>query len=270
MVMPSNRRATKRKGSLVATTITARQRRFIDEYLIDRNASAAALRAGFKEPAWGRRLLTDPRYRLVQDTVAKAIAKASERAEIDAAWVLRQWADIATADPNELVQYRRSCCRHCWGVGHAYQWSQAELDRETSRVIGMGKPAPDASGGVGFDLNREPNPECPECGGEGKGRMIVADTRNLTGPARRLYAGVKLGKDGLEVKMRDQDGALANIAKHLGMFPSRVELTGKDGGPVQHQALPTDLSNLSDDELSNLEAIAAKLGQSPGPGDDPG
>ena len=49
-----------------------------------------------------------------------------------------------------------------------------------------------------------------------------------------------------------------------------VELTGRGGAPVQHQNLSPDLSNLSDDELSNLEAIAAKLGQSAKPGADPG
>ena len=266
------RAPVKRKQPPESLRITARQQRFIDEYLRDpkRDASACALRAGFADGSFGRRLLSDPRYRLVQEAVAAGIARASERAEIDAAFVLRQWADIATADPNDLVQYRRGCCRHCWGVDHAYQWTEAELAHESAKLINAGKPRPDAPGGTGFDVNREPNPACPECGGEGRGRMIVADTRRLSGAARRLYAGVKLGKDGLEVKMRDQDAALANIAKHLGMFPSRVELTGRDGGPVQHQSVPPDLSNLSDDELSSLEAIAAKLGRNSGPGDDPG
>jgi phage terminase small subunit len=80
-----------------------------------------------------------------------------------------------------------------------------------------------------------------------------------------LYAGVRVGKDGLEVKMHDQLRALDAVARHIGMFPSKVELTGKDGGPVRHQNVPTDLSNLSDDELAHLEAIAAKLGHPAGP-----
>ena len=271
--MADSRKPTARKtapkgnGAAKGRKLTPRQQRFVDEYLVDLNASAAALRAGYASPELGRRLVTKSH---VADAITKRRAEVSEEAKIDAAWVLKQWADIAGADPNELVQYRRNCCRHCWGVGHAYQWTDAELERERLDAVNKGKPAPDESGGIGFDLNREPNPLCPECGGEGRGRMIVADTRKLPLHAKRLYAGVKLGKDGLEIKMRDQDGALANIAKHLGMFPSKVELTGKDGGPVQHQNVSPDLSNLSDDELSNLEAIAAKLGQSPGPGGDTG
>ena len=262
--------ASKGKGAAKERKLTPKQQRFVEEYLIDLNATQAAIRARYSVKTAediGRQLL---RKTPVAAAITSQRAKVSERAEIDAAWVLRQWADIANADPNDLVQYRRNCCRHCWGVGHAYQWTEAELERERLEAVNKGKQGPDESGGVGFDLNREPNPLCPECGGEGRGRMIVADTRKLAPRAKRLYAGVKLGKDGLEIKMRDQDAALANIAKHLGMFPSRVELTGRDGGAIRHQTIAPDLSNLSDDELSNLEAIAAKLGQPARPGDDKG
>lgn len=269
---PSPKTAAKPKAEAKARTLTPRQQRFVEAYAKGATGSDAYKQAGYSgtgnvAEAAASRLLRNVQ---VATAIADLRAKAAERAEIDTAWVLRQWADIATADPNDLVQYRRACCRHCWGTGHAYQWTQAELERETARLINLGKPAPDAGGGVGFDLNRSPNPKCPECGGDGRGRMLVADTRHLRGAARRLYAGVKLGKDGLEVRMRDQDAALANIAKHLGMFPSKVELTGKNGGPVQHQAVAPDLSNLSDDELANLEAIAAKLGRAAQPGADPG
>lgn len=29
---------------------------------------------------------------------------------------------LATFDANEISQYRRGCCRYCWGFGHNYQW----------------------------------------------------------------------------------------------------------------------------------------------------
>jgi phage terminase small subunit len=245
-------RKTQPKGDGAAKErkLTPKRERFVEEYLIDLNATQAAIRAGYSVKTAediGRQLL---RKTPVAAAITSQRAKVSERAEINAAWVLRQWADIASADPNDLVQYRRSCCRHCWGVGHAYQWTDAEIERERFDAVNKGKPAPDESGGVGFVLNREPNSLCPECGGEGRGRLIAADTRKLPPRAKRLYAGAKLGKDGLEIKMRDQDGALANIAKHLGMFPSKVELTGKDGGPIQLQKA----HELTDDELATIAA----------------
>ena len=59
------------------------------------------------------------------------------------------------------------------------------------------------------------------------------DTRHLSEGARRLYAGIKVTKDGIEIKMRDQDAALVNIAKHLGMFVNKHEQSGSDGDPVR-------------------------------------
>lgn len=70
-------------------------------------------------------------------------------------------------------------------------------------------------------------------------------------------------------KVTDKLGALQAAMRHLGMFTDKVEMTGKNGGPVQHQNLPPDLSGLSDDELSNLEAVVAKLSHAAQPGRNP-
>lgn len=206
--------------------LTAKQARFVDEYLIDLNATKAAIRAGYSAKTAdviGAQLL---RKTSVAAAVAARRAEVSEAARIDAAWVLKQWAAIAAADPNDLVQYRRECCRHCWGVGFAYQWTPAELQRARAQARAAKAKAPDASGGVGFDRRRAPNPECPECNGDGHGRMVVADTRKLPASARALYAGVRLGKDGLQVLMQDKAHAVANIARHLGLFQDRLKVEG--------------------------------------------
>lgn len=54
--------------------------------------------------------------------------------------------------------------------------------------------------------------------------------------------------------------------RHLGMLKDKVELTGKDGKPIQTQQVPLELGNLNDDELNALAEIAAKLSA----GDDTG
>lgn len=41
---------------------------------------------------------------------------------------------------------------------------------------------------------------------------------------------------------------------------SRLELSGRDGGPLQHEQAPLDLRKLSDEELTQLEAIVRKAG----------
>ena len=54
--------------------------------------------------------------------------------------------------------------------------------------------------------------------------MHVHDTRRLQGAARRLYAGLKQSKDGLQVLMADREKALENVARHLGMFNDKLEV----------------------------------------------
>ena len=68
--------------------LTARQERFVAEYLIDLNATQAAIRAGYAEKsaaAEGSRLLVNTK---VAAAVAAAQAKRSERTEITQDYVL--------------------------------------------------------------------------------------------------------------------------------------------------------------------------------------
>src|ERR1022692_4215591 len=87
----------------------------------------------------------------------------------------------------------------------------------------------DPAGGEGYDVRKPPHHDCPECFGEGVAIPFPKDTRHLSEGARWLFAGVKVTKDGIEIKMHDQMAALLNIAKHLGMFVTKVEHSGKNG-----------------------------------------
>ncbi len=58
---------------------------------------------------------------------------------------------------------------------------------------------------------------------------------------------------GVRIKLHDKLKALDSLAKHLGLFVNRVEVTGKGGGPIQY-----DLTKLSIEELSALEALLSK------------
>lgn len=182
----------------------------------------------------------------VQQALADADQARARRLQIEADAVLRHWWLLATADPNELIELRRTCCRYCHGIDHGYQRTTREMDRdraawrqrldEEREADEASDPPPfDEAGGVGYDARRPPHPDCPECFGEGVGRAFPRDTRSLSPAARILYAGVKETKDGVEIKMRDQDAAMVNVARHLGMFPTKVEHTGRDGGPIQNE-----------------------------------
>lgn len=217
-------------------TLTDKQRRFVDEYLVDLNATQASIRAGYSEDTArqiGTENLSKP---VVAEAIAEAMAARSARVQIQADDVLRYWASLAQADPNRLIQYRRECCRYCHGVDHRYQFTAAEFEREQVklRVEKAGAHETlDPQGGVGFDARRAPHPDCPECFGEGVGRIHAQDSRKLTGAERLLYRGVKRTKDGFEILMEDRPKAWENIARHLGMFVDRREVSGPDGKPIQ-------------------------------------
>lgn len=84
-------------------TLTPKQARFVDEYLIDLNATQAAIRAGYsaKTATWiGPQLL-------VKTHVAKAIAERkqvrSEHAEVKQHDVLRELKSLAMYDPADIA-----------------------------------------------------------------------------------------------------------------------------------------------------------------------
>lgn len=68
--------------------LTAKQQRFVEEYLVDLNATQAAIRAGYSKngaEVQGHRLLTNANVRA---SVDEARAKVSKRIEVDQDYVL--------------------------------------------------------------------------------------------------------------------------------------------------------------------------------------
>jgi phage terminase small subunit len=226
--------------------LTPKQLRFVDEYLVDLNATQAAIRAGYSANTaqeQGARLLSNV---IVSAAVAERMNERAERTEITQDMVLRRWWQIATADPRKLIEYRRCSCRYCYGKKNQYQWiDEQEFIRAYNAAVALQEAAPDElhdipdnEGGYGYNPTITPSADCPKCFGRGHGEAYAHDTRNIDDQSAVLYAGVKVTKEGLEVKMHDQTAALENVAKHLGMFVDRKEV-----------GRPGDFERMTDDEL---------------------
>ena len=65
--------------------MTPKQAAFVDEFLIDLNATAAAARAGYKNPEIGRQVITKND---VAEAIQKALAERTKRVKLDADWVV--------------------------------------------------------------------------------------------------------------------------------------------------------------------------------------
>lgn len=96
-----------------------KQRRFVDEYLIDLNATQAAIRAGYSEKTAGSQgfdLLKKPE---ISDAIHAAMKERAARTEITQDRVLQELAKIGFADIRKAVK---------WGDGIAVR------DPETDAV----------------------------------------------------------------------------------------------------------------------------------------
>lgn len=249
-----------------AGTLSSQERAFVDEFLFDLDAEAAAFRAGLRKPGTGAALLAK---KYVRAAVEIALQRRASRAELYADEALRRWWLLASADARELTQLRLVNCRYCWGLHHQYQFRDNELIEAERQHNERNDKLPKKQqrdfnplGGGGFDGERdpcrgplaierlaaagvwavpEPNSDhnCPACDGSGIKSVWVCDSRHLSPGAALLYNGVKVNSDGsFEINHRDRYVAEKMVAAHLGM--TQRGNTDPDG---------LDPSRLTDDQL---------------------
>lgn len=172
--------------------LNAKQRRFVDEYLVDLNATQAAIRAGYSAKTAGQigeRLLKKVE---VQQALTERMKAREKRTEITQDKVLAELAKIGFSDIRKAVK---------WGDGIAVKDSESGAVEIVNGVALIGSEQIDEA--------------------------TAASISEVSQTAQ-----------GLKIKMHDKRAALVDIGRHLGMFKDKVEVTGKDGGPIQ-QAMVT-------------------------------
>ena len=190
-------------------SLNARQTRFAIEYCVDYNATQAAIRAGYSEDS-ARNLGPElMKNDEIKNAINRHMADCAAAASITPQWILSKWREIGEEDPNDLMETRNKPCSQCWPSGLEYD---------------------------------EPNPGCTLCMGQGQ---VVTIFKNSRG--RKLFAGVKKTKDGLEIKTRDQDAALKNLSAYLGMSLERREVNVRASVSLR-------ADDMSDDELAAIAA----------------
>jgi phage terminase small subunit len=84
--------------------LSPKQAMFVKEYLVDFNATQAAIRAGYSERtarAQGQRLLTKVD---IHDAIEKAGQKRANKLDVTVERIVLELARIAFADPGEIIQ----------------------------------------------------------------------------------------------------------------------------------------------------------------------
>lgn len=172
-------------------SLTAKQKRFCDEYLIDLNATQAAIRAGYSEKTAYRTGADNLRKPQIEEYIAKRQKELSRSTEITQERVIKELALIAfsnNADYAHVVEKKM----------------QVEAGGALVDVLDKdGKPV----------MYRTVEPVL---------------TEELTEEQKRALAVIKKGRDGLEVKSCDKVKALELLGKHLGIFTDKIEANVND------------------------------------------
>jgi phage terminase small subunit len=175
--------------------LTDKQQRFVDEYLIDLNATQAAIRAGYSEDS-ARQIASENLSKPdIQDAIQAAMEARSERTQIDQDWVLKRLALLADAKTTEVVS---------WDAGGVYFKNSDELTPEQAYLIS--------------EVSLE------ETIKEVKGTKDNPDGELILKRQKRL----KLVSDSTKAV------ALEKIGKHLGMFKEQLQLSGDPDSPIKH------------------------------------
>ena len=130
------------------TSLTAKQRFFVDEYLIDLNATQAAIRAGYSKKTArfiGCENLTKPN---IAAAIAKKKAERSARVQLEADRVLHQIKAIALSDIRNYLSYGPNgvVLKDSRGLTDA---QSAAIEKVTETVSSKGRST------VGFKLHNK-------------------------------------------------------------------------------------------------------------------
>lgn len=220
-------------------------------------------RAALQQAAW--RLAGAPR---IVNAVRALNSEAARAVGVDVSSLLasdRELVEAFDKYAHELMQHVIECCRYCNGIGHAWQWidldeflaalDQAEADNDERRKKQQRiKPLPDDRGGYGYKRSNDPSPACPKCEGRGHAATYFADTTKLSGPAARLFKGIKHTANGFEMLLHDVDKARDRLMRAAGAYGddaasvARGAAAGAAAGAGLAGALAKRIENMSEDE----------------------
>lgn len=91
--------------------LTAKQKKFVEEYLIDLNATQAAIRAGYSSKTAEQTASRMLSFVKVQEEISKAMAERSRRTGISQDRVIQELARIAFVNPQNVIQTSNASIR---------------------------------------------------------------------------------------------------------------------------------------------------------------
>lgn len=178
-----------------------RQIRFIEEYLVDLNATQAAVRAGYNLKSAGKSASENLKKPAVRARIDKAMADLSRRTGVSQERVIAELSRVAFAE-----------------------FDQAEGGTGLNNIPNGGEKEPNRSGKAGDPAVLKNEGETADCQQSGKSNSRQDSAPKTSCRNRAAPAGGKSGKCApREVRLGDKLKALELLGKHLGMFGDRAQ-----------------------------------------------
>lgn len=175
--------------------LTDKQARFVDEYLIDLNATQAAIRAGYSQKTaeqLGYQLLQKP---AVAEEIEARREKLAQKAGITVERIVTELAKIGFSD-----------------IRRAIKWNGHLVKEEDN---------PDGGEVLVIKETRT-------------NLVALVDSDDLDDDTAAAVSQISQNaQGGVTLKMHDKRAALVDLGKHLGMFVEKHEHSGPGGKPIE-------------------------------------
>lgn len=177
--------------------LTPKQTRFCEEYIVDLNATQAAIRSGYSQKTAGQIGEQNLKKLEIQEKISELQLLRSQRTEISADRVLKELAAVGFAKITDFLKV-----------------SEAATD------VPVEDPYDEENGDDEDGL--------PSVTEKRFFKMVeIFETDKMPVQAVPAIASIKQGPKGIELKLHDKVKSLELLGKHLGMFPTHVDVTTK-------------------------------------------
>lgn len=202
----------------MADKLTPKQRQFVQEYLVDFNATQAAIRAGYSQKTAqviGAENLKKP---MVAAEIQRLGAKTAAKLEVSREWVLERLMNIADA---KITDYLSVTTEPAQRLG---------IHPITGEVVNM------------------PGGYCQT--------VRITDTDKIPAGKTAAISSIKQGANGIEIKLHDSLKAVELLGKVVGLFDNRetpVELKNNLFDAIRESAQ----EEMVTDDIPEIEQEAA-------------
>lgn len=197
------------------------QELYCQEYMKDLNKGQAALRAGYSPKhahQYGYELGLLPH---VAARIAELMQERASRVGVDADYVLERLKMIADADISEFVEFKT-----VRRIIKVKEWVPFTNDDEEETEDDEDDP-------LGDPFSDEPNGEFQTVEKEIEEQVLCwKDFSQIPDEKKKAIESMKMGKNGLEIKLHSKTFSLDMIAKHIGFFEKDNKQKGEGNGGV--------------------------------------